>query len=163
MTIIILLSHVHRSAHLFLHRRFKSSPYSAHRFLHRRFKSSPYNAHRFLHRRFKSSPEVVGAGLVPARIIPKIIAATPNFRIGEFLRAGTRPAPTAAPFAAPPFLTFVRTCMKQVPTVAPFAAPPFLTFVRTCIKQVPTVAPFATLPLPIFPRSCTVCRTAVLG
>ena len=38
MTIIILLSHVHGSAH------------------------------RFLHRRCKSSPEVVGAGLVPARM-----------------------------------------------------------------------------------------------
>ena len=76
MTIIILLSHVHRSAHRFLHRLCESSPYSAHCFLHRLCKSSPYSAHRFLHRLCKSSPEVVGAGLVPARI--------PNFRIGEF-------------------------------------------------------------------------------
>ncbi len=109
------------------------------------------------HRRCKSSPEVVGAGLVPARYHYIFI---PNFRIGELFRAGTRPAPTAAPFAALPLQILPRS--QTVCRTAVANPPPKLHhFLHRRCKSSPEAALFSAPPSQILPRSCTVYRTAV--
>ena len=96
------------------------------------------------HRRCKSSPEVKPSAAPPLQILPEVVGAglvparyhyifIPNFRIGELFRAGTRPAPTAAPFSAPPsqilplqLHRLPHRRSKSSPEAAPFTTLPFL-------------------------------------